>query len=74
MPALMCLTLVEQISRCVLHPAVGHTNAIFGVMQSCHPYSSTTRWSPGEGGVCLLCVCVCVPGELLGERQGSHCL
>lgn len=42
----------------------------FGVMQSCHPYSSTTRWSPGKGSV-YLCVCVCFWGAPWGEAGQS---
>lgn len=42
----------------------------FGVMHSYHPYSSTTRWSPGDRSVCV-CVCVCFCGAPRGEAGQS---
>lgn len=64
-PALVCLTLVEQISRCVLHPPVGHTNAILG---SCSRAIHAPQQPAGLPAreVCL-CVCVCV---FLGSSLG----
>lgn len=42
----------------------------FGVMQSYHPYSSTTCWSPGERNVCV-CLRVCFWGAPWGEAGQS---
>lgn len=70
MPALMCLTLVEQTSRCVLHPAVGHTNAILG---SCSRVIHTPQQFAGllAREVCACCVCVCFWGAPWGEAGQS---
>lgn len=42
----------------------------FRVVQSYHPYSSTTHWSPGERGVCVF-VRVCFWGAPWGEAGQS---
>lgn len=42
----------------------------FGVMHSYHPYSSTTRWSPGDRSA-RVCLCVCFCGAPWGEAGQS---
>lgn len=67
----MCLTLVEQISRCVLHPVFGHTNAILG---SCSRVIHTPQQPAGlparEVCICVR-VCVCFWGAPWGEAGQS---
>lgn len=67
MPSLVRLTLVKQISRCVLHPAVGRTNAILG---SC---SHVIHTPPQPAGLPAreVCVCVCFWGAPWGEAGQS---